>query len=179
MICAASLFNPQPHLARAVTPSTSSQRVPATKSSRSSSRSTSARSSSSSSARSATVLKVLSGHTSSRSSSSVCVTSSHYGVLVSPCGWPSRIRSASGATLESTLRSACSSIICSLFCLHSLIVDNATFRDIVISLAATYGLYFISSFLHFEPWHMFTSFIQYMFFLPSCEYIPALIKSES
>jgi chitin synthase len=48
-----------------------------------------------------------------------------------------------------------------------LIVDNATFRDIVISLAATYGLYFISSFLHFEPWHMFTSFIQYMFFLPS------------
>jgi chitin synthase len=34
---------------------------------------------------------------------------------------------------------------------------------------ATYGLYFISSFMHMEPWHMFTSFIQYMFFLPSCE----------
>lgn len=30
------------------------------------------------------------------------------------------------------------------------------------------GLYFISSFMHFEPWHMFTSFIQYMFLLPSC-----------
>ncbi|KAK7063807.1 chitin synthase [Favolaschia claudopus] len=44
---------------------------------------------------------------------------------------------------------------------------NATFRDIVISLLATYGLYFISSFMHAEPWHMFTSFIQYMFFLPS------------
>ncbi|KAI0931380.1 hypothetical protein AcW1_001207 [Taiwanofungus camphoratus] len=48
-----------------------------------------------------------------------------------------------------------------------LIATNATFRDIVISLAATYGLYFIGSFIHLEPWHMFTSFIQYMFLLPS------------
>jgi len=48
-----------------------------------------------------------------------------------------------------------------------LLRTNNTFRDIVISLAATYGLYFISSFMHFEPWHMFTSFIQYMFLLPS------------
>jgi chitin synthase len=48
----------------------------------------------------------------------------------------------------------------------------------VISLMATYGLYFIASFMHFEPWHMFTSFIQYMFFLPSCEFHqvpPALV----
>lgn len=50
-----------------------------------------------------------------------------------------------------------------------LIKSNAAFRDIVISLAATYGLYFIGSFMHFEPWHMFTCFIQYMFLLPSCE----------
>jgi len=48
-----------------------------------------------------------------------------------------------------------------------LIQTNSTFRDIVVSLAATYGLFFLSSFIHFEPWHMFTSFIQYMFFLPS------------
>ncbi|KAH7107091.1 glycosyltransferase family 2 protein [Auriculariales sp. MPI-PUGE-AT-0066] len=48
-----------------------------------------------------------------------------------------------------------------------LITKNATFRDIVISLAATYGLYLFSSIIHFEPWHMFTSFIQYMFWLPS------------
>ncbi|ORY52914.1 hypothetical protein BCR33DRAFT_675086 [Rhizoclosmatium globosum] len=41
------------------------------------------------------------------------------------------------------------------------------FRDIVMSLAATYGLYFISSFLYFEPWHMFTSFLQYLLLLPS------------
>ncbi|KAL5495062.1 CHS2 [Sanghuangporus weigelae] len=49
----------------------------------------------------------------------------------------------------------------------ALVQQNETFRDIVISLAATYGLYFISSFMHFEPWHMFTSFLQYMFYLPS------------
>jgi len=48
-----------------------------------------------------------------------------------------------------------------------LLQTNATFREIAIALLATYGLYFISSFMHFEPWHMFTSFIQYMFLLPS------------
>ena len=52
---------------------------------------------------------------------------------------------------------------------RSLVETNATFRDIVISLAATYGLYFIASFMYFEPWHMFTSFIQYLFYQPSCE----------
>ncbi|KAF9502229.1 chitin synthase 2 [Pleurotus eryngii] len=49
----------------------------------------------------------------------------------------------------------------------TLVQNNSTFREIVISLAATYGLYFISSFMHFEPYHMFSSFIQYMFLLPS------------
>ncbi|EGO31066.1 glycosyltransferase family 2 protein [Serpula lacrymans var. lacrymans S7.9] len=49
----------------------------------------------------------------------------------------------------------------------NLVATNQAFREIVISLAATYGLYFFSSFMHFEPWHMFTSFVQYMFLLPS------------
>jgi len=35
------------------------------------------------------------------------------------------------------------------------------------SLLATYGLYFISSLIHLQPAHMFTSFIQYMLLLPS------------
>ncbi|KIY69374.1 glycosyltransferase family 2 protein [Cylindrobasidium torrendii FP15055 ss-10] len=48
-----------------------------------------------------------------------------------------------------------------------LLVDTPALQDICISLGATYGLYFISSFMHFEPWHMFTSFLQYLFFLPS------------
>jgi len=51
--------------------------------------------------------------------------------------------------------------------LPELIRTNRTLQDIVIALLATYGLYFISSFMHFEPWHMFTSFLQYMFLLPS------------
>ncbi|KAJ1920657.1 hypothetical protein H4219_001216 [Mycoemilia scoparia] len=47
------------------------------------------------------------------------------------------------------------------------LIELRTFRDIVISVISTYGIYFISSFLYFEPWHMFTSFIQYMLWLPS------------
>jgi len=49
----------------------------------------------------------------------------------------------------------------------NLIKVNKALQDIVIALLATYGMYFISSLIHFEPWHMFTSFIQYMFLLPS------------
>ncbi|ORY52915.1 hypothetical protein BCR33DRAFT_711327 [Rhizoclosmatium globosum] len=41
------------------------------------------------------------------------------------------------------------------------------FRDTVCSLGATYGLYLLSSILYFEPWHMFTSFFQYLLLLPS------------
>ncbi|KAL7415762.1 glycosyltransferase family 2 protein [Mrakia frigida] len=48
-----------------------------------------------------------------------------------------------------------------------LIADNSTFRDIVISLGATYGLYLVSSLMYLEPFHMFTSFIQYLLLLPS------------
>ncbi|KAG1727145.1 hypothetical protein EDB19DRAFT_1833214 [Suillus lakei] len=55
-----------------------------------------------------------------------------------------------------------------------IIVTNEDFRNIVISLAVTFGLYLFSSFMHLEPWHMFTSFIQYMFLLPS--YVNILSK---
>ncbi|KAJ3413167.1 Chitin synthase, class 2 [Chytridiales sp. JEL 0842] len=47
------------------------------------------------------------------------------------------------------------------------LMKNGVFRDYVLSLGSTYGLYFLMSFLHFEPWHMFTSFLQYLFLLPS------------
>jgi len=33
---------------------------------------------------------------------------------------------------------------------------------IVLALGATFGLYFVASFLYLDPWHMFTSFGQYM-----------------
>jgi len=36
-----------------------------------------------------------------------------------------------------------------------------------LSLLATYGLYFISSFMYLQPGHMFNSFIQYLLLLPS------------
>ncbi|KAG2068213.1 glycosyltransferase family 2 protein [Suillus decipiens] len=47
------------------------------------------------------------------------------------------------------------------------LLSNATFRDVVLSLAATLGLYIVSSLIFFEPWHMITSFIQYLLMAPS------------
>jgi chitin synthase len=38
---------------------------------------------------------------------------------------------------------------------------------IIIALAATFGLYFIASFLYLDPWHMFTSFGQYLLLMSS------------
>ena len=49
----------------------------------------------------------------------------------------------------------------------SLIFGNELFRDLVVSLLSTYALYFVSSFLFFEPWHMFTCFLQYLLVSPS------------
>lgn len=48
-----------------------------------------------------------------------------------------------------------------------LVFDNPTFRDLIISTASTYALYFIASFIHLKPMHMFTSFIQYLLLSPS------------
>ena len=47
------------------------------------------------------------------------------------------------------------------------IVKNQIFYTLIISLASTYLLWFIVSFLFFDPWHMFTSFIQYLFLTPT------------
>ncbi|KAJ1664341.1 hypothetical protein IW140_004152 [Coemansia sp. RSA 1813] len=47
------------------------------------------------------------------------------------------------------------------------LIDQSKFRDILVSMAATYGVYFLASFIYFEPWHMFTSFLQYTLWLPS------------
>jgi chitin synthase len=38
---------------------------------------------------------------------------------------------------------------------------------IIIAMAATFGLYFVASFLYMDPWHMFTSFPQYLFLMSS------------
>jgi len=44
---------------------------------------------------------------------------------------------------------------------------NAIFRNIVLSLLATLGLYVLASLIFFEPWHMITSFVQYVLMAPS------------
>ncbi|KAF2436333.1 chitin synthase [Tothia fuscella] len=38
---------------------------------------------------------------------------------------------------------------------------------ILIAVVATFGLYYIASFLYFDPWHMFSSFPQYLLLMPS------------
>ncbi|KAG9239628.1 chitin synthase 1 [Amylocarpus encephaloides] len=47
------------------------------------------------------------------------------------------------------------------------IFKNKTFYTLIISLASTYLLWFVVSFLFFDPWHMFTSFIQYLLLTPT------------
>jgi chitin synthase len=47
------------------------------------------------------------------------------------------------------------------------IFTNSIFRNIVLSLAATLGLYIAASIIFLEPWHMITSFIQYLLMAPS------------
>ncbi|KAK6453988.1 chitin synthase family protein [Scheffersomyces xylosifermentans] len=48
-----------------------------------------------------------------------------------------------------------------------LIFKNSSFRDLVVATCSTYLLYFFASFIYFEPYHMFTSFIQYLLLSPS------------
>jgi len=47
------------------------------------------------------------------------------------------------------------------------VIQNSVFRNIVLSIAATTGLYLISSLIFLEPWHMITSFVQYLLMAPA------------
>lgn len=49
----------------------------------------------------------------------------------------------------------------------SIQLGNNVFTNLVVSTAATVGLYFFMSFFYFDPWHMFTSAAQYFLLLPS------------
>ncbi|KAK3307693.1 glycosyltransferase family 2 protein [Chaetomium strumarium] len=46
-------------------------------------------------------------------------------------------------------------------------LGNNVFTNLIVSTASTIGLYFLMSFLYLDPWHMFTSLLQYMILLPS------------
>lgn len=49
----------------------------------------------------------------------------------------------------------------------ALFFQNSQFRDLVVATTSTYALYFLASFLYLEPWHMFTSFLQYLLLSPA------------
>ncbi|CRK39802.1 hypothetical protein BN1708_008028, partial [Verticillium longisporum] len=44
---------------------------------------------------------------------------------------------------------------------------NPVFYTLIVSVMSTYGIWFLASFLMFDPWHMFTSFVQYMLLTPT------------
>ena len=46
-------------------------------------------------------------------------------------------------------------------------LGNNVFTNVIVSTAATIGLYFLMSFMYLDPWHMFTSSGQYFALLPS------------
>jgi len=46
-------------------------------------------------------------------------------------------------------------------------VSNTLMMNIVLSMLSTVGLYFYTSFLYLDPWHMFTSSAQYFLLMPS------------
>jgi chitin synthase len=47
------------------------------------------------------------------------------------------------------------------------LIKNQIFYTLIVSLMSTYVLWFFASFLFFDPWHMFTSFIQYLLLTPT------------
>ncbi|ETN41417.1 chitin synthase 2 [Cyphellophora europaea CBS 101466] len=49
----------------------------------------------------------------------------------------------------------------------SSIFNNRTFFSLIVSLGSTYVLWFVSSCLFLDPWHMFTCFLQYIVLTPT------------
>ncbi|KAI0012519.1 glycosyltransferase family 2 protein [Xylariaceae sp. FL0662B] len=47
------------------------------------------------------------------------------------------------------------------------IFKNKLFYSLIVSMLSTYGLWLISSLMMFDPWHMITSFIQYLLLTPT------------
>lgn len=45
--------------------------------------------------------------------------------------------------------------------------ENTVFYTLIVSVMSTYGLWLVASLLMFDPWHMFTSLVQYMMLTPT------------
>ena len=48
-----------------------------------------------------------------------------------------------------------------------LLFSNTVFSTLIVSLLATWAMYLIASLLFFDPWHMFTCFVQYILLTPT------------
>jgi len=44
---------------------------------------------------------------------------------------------------------------------------NSIFYTLIVSVMSTYGLWLVASIIMFDPWHMLTSFVQYMLLTPT------------
>jgi chitin synthase len=47
------------------------------------------------------------------------------------------------------------------------LLSSPAFRDLCLSIVTTFGVYAVSSVIYGDPWHMVTSFLQYLLLLPS------------
>lgn len=47
------------------------------------------------------------------------------------------------------------------------LLSNGPFRDIIISVSSTIGVFILSGIIFLDPWHMVTSFVQYFLLAPS------------
>ena len=53
------------------------------------------------------------------------------------------------------------------FALAKLFAEERAFRDLVLSISSTFLVYLVSSLIYLDPWHILTSFVQYMLLVPS------------
>ena len=66
------------------------------------------------------------------------------------------------ATIYLTVRTILTAISGKAF-----LLGENVFADVVLALMSTAGLYLLSSILYLDPWHMFSSFLQFTLLLPS------------
>ncbi|OJJ48719.1 hypothetical protein ASPZODRAFT_130835 [Penicilliopsis zonata CBS 506.65] len=82
------------------------------------------------------------------------------------CFWVFIMIYLSFAAIFVTVKSIQSEVDKSNFSVGQLF-SNEQFFTIIVSLASTYVMWFLASVIFFDPWHMFTCFIQYMLLTPT------------
>ncbi|KAI9330185.1 chitin synthase-domain-containing protein [Obelidium mucronatum] len=72
-----------------------------------------------------------------------------------------------GWTIVLSVRAYQSTNPSGVFSFAKYMVQQPSFRDLVVSVCSTYLLYFISSAMFLDPWHTFTCIIQYLLMIPT------------